>query len=204
MGVQFGYFLVSSLSVYFSFLGRVYSRQTTVLNCVRFSMSLVMKYCPSSTTLRNPASIQNLLNLSCCDSFSIRSPQCCNRNFLRWINTIQKNFCLDRTELEWRTWLSHHNGSSRSLVKGFILFTYLCDCSVKTKLVCINNYAKNSLNRFLSDNKVYRQFSTNSASELTSWQWTCSTEKLDIRSQRIPKTFFLQFCPKFFVDCLLW
>ena len=49
------------------------SRQATVLNCVRSPVSFVMKYCPFSTSLRNPASIQNLLNLSCCDNFSIRS-----------------------------------------------------------------------------------------------------------------------------------
>ena len=71
----------------------------------------------------------------CCVSFSIRSSYFCNRNFLCWVITIQRNFCLDRTEHEWGTWLSHHNRSNRSLVKGFILFTYLCDCSVKTELV---------------------------------------------------------------------
>ena len=32
-----------------------------------------------SATFRNPASIQILLNLYCCDNFSIRSPYCCNR-----------------------------------------------------------------------------------------------------------------------------
>ena len=44
-------------------LGRVYSRQATVLNCVRSPVSSVMKYCSFSTTFRNPASIQNLLKL---------------------------------------------------------------------------------------------------------------------------------------------
>ena len=62
-----------------SSLGRVYSRQATVLNCVESPVSFVMKYCPISTTFRNSASKQNLLNLSCCDSFSIHSPYCCNR-----------------------------------------------------------------------------------------------------------------------------
>ena len=36
------------------------------------AVSFVMKYCPIPSTFRNPASTQNLLNLSCCDSFSIR------------------------------------------------------------------------------------------------------------------------------------
>ena len=34
-----------------------------------------MKYCPTSTVVRNPALAQILLNLSCCDNFSIRSPE---------------------------------------------------------------------------------------------------------------------------------
>ena len=66
-----------------SSLGRVYSRQAAVRNCENYAVSFVMKYCPISTTFRNPASIQNLLNLSCCDNFSIRSPYCCNRRSLR-------------------------------------------------------------------------------------------------------------------------
>ena len=64
-----------------SSLGRVYSRQATAWNCERSAVSFVLKYCPISTTFRNPVSIQILLNLSCCDSFSIRSPHCCNRKF---------------------------------------------------------------------------------------------------------------------------
>ena len=64
-------------------LGRVYSRQAAARNCENSAVSFVMKYCPISTTFRNPASIHNFLNLSCCDSFSIRSPYCCNRRSLR-------------------------------------------------------------------------------------------------------------------------
>ena len=94
-------------------------------NCENSAVSFVMKYCLIWTRFRNPASIQNLLNLSCCDSFSIRSPYCWKKILICWILTFHKNFCLDRTEHEWRTWLSHHNKSNRSL------FTFLCDCSVK-------------------------------------------------------------------------
>ena len=64
-----------------SSLGRVYSRQATAWYCEISALSFVMKYCPISTTLRNPASIQNLLNLSCCDNFLFRSPYCCDRRF---------------------------------------------------------------------------------------------------------------------------
>ena len=35
-------------------------------------MSFVMKYCPTSTVVRNPASVQNLITRSGCDNFSIR------------------------------------------------------------------------------------------------------------------------------------
>ena len=47
-------------------------------NCKNSSVSLVMKYCLTST-VKNPASVQNLLNLSCCDNVSIRSWHLCNR-----------------------------------------------------------------------------------------------------------------------------
>ena len=48
--------------------------------------------------------------------------------------------------------------------------------SVKTELVCRNNCAKNSLNRFLVGCIVYRQFAMSFAFELTSGQWSRSTE----------------------------
>ena len=47
---------------------------------------------------------------------------------------------------------------------------------MKTELVCRNNYAKNSVNRFLVGCIVYRQFTMSFAFELTSGQWGRSTE----------------------------
>ena len=48
--------------------------------------------------------------------------------------------CLVRTE---HNWLPHpHITSLRSVVNGFIFFTHLRDCSVKTELIRRNNYAK--------------------------------------------------------------
>ena len=61
--------------------GRLHSRQATSWNCEKYAVSFVMNYCPISTTLRNRTSIQNLLNVSCFDSFSILSPYCCNWKF---------------------------------------------------------------------------------------------------------------------------
>ena len=47
-------------SDHFSSLGKVYSRQATdSVNCENSSVSFVMKYCPTSTVVRNPASVQN-------------------------------------------------------------------------------------------------------------------------------------------------
>ena len=66
-----------------SSLGKVYSRQATAsVNCETSAVSFVMKNCPTSTVVRNPASGQNLHNMSCCDNFSIRSPYLCNNNSL--------------------------------------------------------------------------------------------------------------------------
>ena len=64
-----------------SSLGKVHSRQATEsVNCENSSVSFVMKHCPTSTVVKNPASVQNLLNLSCCDNFSILSLSYCNGN----------------------------------------------------------------------------------------------------------------------------
>ena len=68
------------------------------------------------TSLRNPASIQNLLNLSCCDSFSIRSSFYWNRKF--WyaimetsvfiaLSTIDCPITSSSPDLSWRVSYSH-------------------------------------------------------------------------------------------------
>ena len=133
--------------------------------------------CPNSTTFRNLASLQNLLNLSCRDNFSIRSPYCSNNRSL-WtkVITIQRHFCRDHAWHEWRTWLPSHKGLPRSIVKGFTFFTHFCDCSVKTELIHRNNYSKNIVNRFQIGTIVYRQFSMAFPSESTSKQWNRRTE----------------------------
>ena len=60
----------------------VYSRQATdSVNCENSSASFVMKHCPTSTVVRNPASVQNLIIRFCCDSLFTRSWYFCNRSF---------------------------------------------------------------------------------------------------------------------------
>ena len=84
------------------------------------------------SNFNNIQEILHLLDLSCCDTFSIRSPILFQQKILiRWVITIQRNFCLDHTE---HNWLSHHLiRSPWSFVKGFIFFTHFRDCSVKTE-----------------------------------------------------------------------
>ena len=63
----------------FSSRGKMYSRHVTgSVNCENSSVSCDMKYCPTSTVVKNPASVQNLINRSCCDSLSTRSWYLCN------------------------------------------------------------------------------------------------------------------------------
>ena len=57
----------------------MYSRQATERICQKSPVSLVMKYCPTSTIRINPASIQNLLTLLSGESDSIRSMYFCHR-----------------------------------------------------------------------------------------------------------------------------
>ena len=65
----------------FSSLGKVYLRQATdSVYCENSAVSFVVKYCPTSTVVRNPASVQILITRFCCDSHSTRSWYFCNRS----------------------------------------------------------------------------------------------------------------------------
>ena len=97
------------------------------------------------------ASIQILLSLPCCDSFKNSLSICLQQKiFVSQVITIQKYFCLDHAWHEWGTRLPSHNGLPRSIVKGFVFFTHLCDCSVKTELIYRINCAKTVLIVFKS------------------------------------------------------
>ena len=159
-----------------SSLGRVYSRQATAWNCENSAVSFVMKYFPISTTFRNPASIQNLLNLSCCDFFSIRSPCCCNwRSFwpghhnpkvlLSWSHLARVRNLIAPSQ---RVSPFFHEGfhtlqiSPRLLRKDWAGLQRIMRkiVSIVSKIGCI----------------VYRQFSMSLAFESASGQWARSTE----------------------------
>ena len=157
-----------------SSLGTVYSRQATALNWVRSPVSSVIKYCPFSTTLRNPASMQNLLNLSCCHSFSIRSSYCSNRNFLNAGSSLSKRTSVlialstivpsQQVAPFFRERIHTLHISLRLLRKDWAgLQKQLCE--------------KKSQYRFLVGCIEYRQFTMSFAFEFTSGQWNRSTGK---------------------------
>ena len=130
------------------------------MNCEKFPVSVVMKYCPFSTTLRNPASIQNLPSISCCDSFSIRSSYCWNRNFWYAGHHSPKKL------LSWSHW-------ARLIVPSEQVVPVL---SWKYSYSSHISDTKNSLNRFQIGCIVNRQFTMSCTFELISGQWSRSTE----------------------------
>ena len=76
------------------------------------------------------------------ECFSIHSPHCCNRRSF-WARSSQS-----KSTSVLITLLPSHNELPHSIVKSFIFFTHVCDCSVKIELISTNNCVKNSLNRF--------------------------------------------------------
>ena len=111
----------------FSSLGKVYSRQATEsVNCENYSVSFVMKYCPTSTVVRNPASVQNLITRFCCDNLSTRSWYFCNRSscagssvksvgvFITLVGTNNGSDCHTKTGLPVPTWKVLHSSSHKS------------------------------------------------------------------------------------------
>ena len=79
--VQFWCSLLSGQMI-FSSLGKVYSRYVTgSVICENSPVSFVMKNCPTSTVVRNPASVQNLITRFGCErAFSTRSLYFCNKS----------------------------------------------------------------------------------------------------------------------------
>ena len=109
----------------FSSLGKVYTQQATEsMNCENYSVSLVIKYCPTSTVVKNPASVQNLITRSCCDNLSTRSWYLCNRSS-SCVGSSVKCVCLQHTWHKQWVGLSYHNKSPCSNMAGFTFFTQI-------------------------------------------------------------------------------
>ena len=129
--------------------GKEYSRHATgSANCENSSVSFVMKYCPTSTVVRNPASVQILITRFCCDNLSTRSWYFCNRSSCA--GSLVEGVGVFINKL-----VGTNNGSdcpaSTGLpvlnMAGFVFFTQMWDCSVDTELTNRSNCAKNRFNR---------------------------------------------------------
>ena len=154
-----------------------------------------MKYCATTTTFKNPASIQNLLNLSCCDNFSISSPYLCtnilfvqdhhhSKARLSWSRLAQTR---NSTVLPQRVSPFYHE-------KIHILHTFLRLLRKDWADLQIN-CAKNSCNRFLVGTIVDRQFSTAFAFSTDLWTMDSWLERLGVRFLRVSPSSFPPFCP---------
>ena len=129
-----------------SSLGKVYSRQATEsVNCENSSVSSVMKHCPTSNVVRNPASVQILITCLVVITFQ----------FVPDIFAIDLLLVQDRHSkvcLSCFSWheqwvrLSCHNKSPGSIMTGVTFFAHLGDCSVDTELIDGKKCAKNSFN----------------------------------------------------------
>ena len=103
-----------------------------------------MKYCPTSTVVRIPASVPNLITRFCRDSLSTRSWYFCNRSSscagssVKGVGVFHQRTCLEK---QWVR-LSHHNKSPCSYMAGFVFLTQMWDCSEDTELINRNNCAK--------------------------------------------------------------
>ena len=159
-----------------------------------------MKYCPTSTVVRNPASVQNLLTLSCCDNFSIRCLYLCNWSSSCAGSSVKGMFVFIT--------LGTNNGldcpSTRSLSLFYHGKRHFCDCSVKTELIYRNKCAKNSFNRsWLGASSVLTIFH-HLCSKALLWTMDSCIGRLVVCFLQMSTSFALHFCPILLVDCLHW
>ena len=117
------------------------------------SMSFIMRNCPRSTVVKNPASVQNQITRHCCENLSTRSWYFCNRSSCA--RSSVQIMCLHHTWHKRWVRLSQHNKSPYSQMEKFTFSTQIWDCSVKTELMNRNNCAKNSFNRSLVNAEVH-------------------------------------------------
>ena len=134
----------------FSSLGKVYSRQATdSVNCENSSVSFVMKYCPTSTVAKKPASVHIFYNRSGCGSFSTRTLCLCNGFSCAWSSVKGVGvFIIELFRNKQWVILSYLNKSPCSYMTGFVFFTKIRDCSVNTGLINRTNCEKNSFTSF--------------------------------------------------------
>ena len=147
-----------------------------------------MKYCPISTTVKNPASKQNLLNLSCCDitynSFSVSMQW---KIFVSMIIIIQKHVGLDHARMRNSTVLPKRVAA---FYRGnFVLFTHFFDCFVKTELIHGSICANNSCNRVLVGHNSGSTIFHHLCFSADLWTMDSWLEKLGVRFLRVSIIF---------------
>ena len=111
----------------FSPLGKKYSRRATdSVNCENSSVSFVMKYCPTPTVVRNPASVQILITRFYCESLSNRSWYFCNRSPCAG-SSVEGVRCFHQQTCWHKQWvrLSCQYRSPRSYMAGFVFLTQI-------------------------------------------------------------------------------
>ena len=99
---------------------------------------------------------------------------------IRWVITIQRNFCLHR---------SQHN--------LIVPWPYQIAPIYRKGIHIIHSFQR-------LQGVIFFMFSMSFDSELTSGQWSRSTENWTSTLKRIPPASFPRYGPKFLVDCPLW
>ena len=102
-----------------------------------------MKYCPTSTVFRNPASVKIFIIRSCCESLSTRSLYFCNKFSCAWIS-------IEGVGVVVNNFASSNNGSDCPantrlpvlFLTCTVFLTQIWDSSVDTEIINRNNCAK--------------------------------------------------------------
>ena len=108
---------------WFSSLCKVYSRHASdSVKCEISSVSFVMKYCPTPTVVRNPASLQILITRICCESLSTCSWYFCNRSSFLYRIIGRRCRCFRQQTCWLKQWvkLSCQYRSPRSYLAGVV------------------------------------------------------------------------------------
>ena len=113
-------------SVVLSSRGKVYSRHVTgSANCKNSSVCFVMKYCPTSTVFRNPASVQIFNNRSCCESLSTRSLYFCIKSSCDGTSVEGAGVVINNLAGSNNVRLSCQHGSLRSCLTSTVFITQI-------------------------------------------------------------------------------
>ena len=155
-----------------------------------------MKYCPTSTVFRNPASVQILISRSCCESLSTRSWYFCNRSpctgslvegmcvFIT-LGTNNGSDCPASTCLSVLTWQDLYS-SHKSETAPKIL-SWFTEMIVRKTVSIVSPSAQECVDNF----------PTSCASEHTSREWTRGSENWVSAFYELWSSSIQRLCPIF-------